>query len=301
MSGKAPIVGVNGVRNVESPGAAPRCLQGEYSGYEMFGIAINSISMTEFFHAVDRRVASGSPAFFVTPNVDHVCMCRTDRDLREAYQEADLVLPDGVPLMWAARLAGKPLKAKLSGSDLIYLLSRHAAERGFSVYFLGGAEGVAEETARRLEQRYPGLRVAGTDCPPHLFETDEAIDRSVIERVRKAKPDICYVAIGSPRQEKWMAQHYVEAGAPVMLGVGASFDFVCGRQRRAPRVVQKAGLEWFWRLCRDPKRLWRRYLVRDARFVPIFLAEVFRKKNSSAHRAPTDSQANQSEGNRYVS
>ncbi|NIA12731.1 MAG: WecB/TagA/CpsF family glycosyltransferase [Nitrospiraceae bacterium] len=260
-------------RGVCTSAASCRCAQGEWPVVPLFGMYINSIGLRQLFEAVDARIAERTPGYIVTPNVDHVCLCQEDEDFGQACRNAFLVLPDGVPIVWASRLLGKPLQRKLSGSDLIYWMTEHAAKRGYSVFFLGAGDGVADEVAKRLKARYPDLRVAGSFSPAFGFEKDAQANAAVTARVREAAPDICYVALGSPKQEVWMSRYFEDTGAPVLLGVGGSFDFVAGLQKRAPRLVQRVGMEWLWRLCHDPLRLWRRYLVRDMKFFALVWQE----------------------------
>jgi N-acetylglucosaminyldiphosphoundecaprenol N-acetyl-beta-D-mannosaminyltransferase len=239
----------------------------------LFGIPFTNLSFCDVCSWVKERVASRSPSLIVTPNVDHVCRFQSDPRFREAYLRADLRLVDGTPIIWASYLLGSPLREKLSGSDLLPSLSSIAAREGFSIFLLGAAPGVAEEAAERLSRRFEGLKVAGTYSPPMGFYNDDQQNQETIQLVRESNPDIVFVAMGAPHQEIWMAGHYEEVGAPVMLGVGAAFNFAAGRVRRAPRLVQHAGGEWLWRLSLEPKRLWRRYLVDDMRFVPIVWEE----------------------------
>ncbi len=245
---------------------------------ELFGMKINSLTLEELFNLIDKRIAEREPGFIVTPNADHIMYYQTDADFREAYHHAFLVLPDGTPLMWASRWLGKPLRQKISGSDLIYWLSEHAAQKGHSIFFLGASEGVAQEAGRRLQKLYPGLKVAGSYSPPLGFEKDTALNEKAARTVQEAAPDICYVALGAPKQDLWNAANFQTVDVPVMIGVGASFDFVTGLQKRAPLWMQKAGLEWSWRLIKEPRRLWRRYLLRDSRFIVLFIREFWKTR-----------------------
>lgn len=234
---------------------------------DLLGVSVDNLS---FEDALDRIIAlsrGDRPRYVVTPNVDHVMRMEKDARFREAYAGAALVLTDGMPLVWAAKLLGTPVKAKVSGSDLTPRLAAAAAEHGRSVYFLGGHEGAAEECAGVLTKRHPTLTVAGTACPPMGFHLDDAKNRAVIEAVRAANPDILFVGLGSPKQELWIHRHHEDLGVPVSLGIGASIDFVSGRVKRAPRWMQKSGLEWLHRLGSEPRRLWRRYLLQDSPFV----------------------------------
>jgi len=233
---------------------------------DLCGVPIDSLTMRGLLRSVCIQISERLPGYIVTPNIDHVCCYHTSEEFRDAYRHALLSLPDSTPLLWAGRILNIPLREKLSGSDMIYRLSEFAAKKRFRVYFLGAAEGVADEAARRLAALYPGLVVAGTDSPPLGFEKDPALNDRVVQRVADSNADICFVALGSPKQEVWMRQNSSRSRVPVMIGVGASFDFVAGRVKRAPVWMQRTGLEWFWRLCHEPRRLWRRYLVYDTLF-----------------------------------
>jgi N-acetylglucosaminyldiphosphoundecaprenol N-acetyl-beta-D-mannosaminyltransferase len=213
-----------------------------------------------------------------------VCICDRDPKFRETYSDACLALPDGMPIILASRVLGRPLRQKLSGSDMVPALCSFAAREGFSVYFLGGTPGTAEDTAQIMAQRNPGLRVAGHFCPDYGFEKDPAEIARINEIVAAAQADICFVALGSPKQELWMHANYLPAGAMIYMGVGATFDFISGRVRRAPRIVQKAGFEWLWRVAMEPRRLWRRYLVEDLVFFRIFWREFLARKRHAAPR-----------------
>lgn len=249
---------------------------------ELFDIRFSNVSFDDLCEVLDARIQRHEPGYIVTPNVDHVCMYQKHAGFREAYQGAALVVPDGKPIMWAARLLGKPLREKLSGSDLVDDLSRVAAEKGYSVFLLGAAEGVGTHAAELLQERYPGLNIVGVYSPPLGFHESETDNRETLEKVRAMKPDICFVALGGPLQELWMHQYFPQSGATIMLGIGAGLDFVAGRKKRAPRWMQRAGCEWIWRLACEPRRLWKRYLVDDMQFVPIVLREL-QKSRRTAH------------------
>ena len=239
---------------------------------DLLGINVHNLS---FDAAVARIVAmcrEGRPRYVVTPNVDHVMQVRRSEELRRVYAEADLSLADGMPLVWAARLLGQPLAGKVSGSDLFEALCREAWRHDLAVFLLGAAPGVAEIARAQLEMRHPGLRIVGV-MSPRLDADGTSPDQALITaRLAETRPDLLFTAFGTPKQELWMARHHRALGVPVSIGVGASFDFVAGVQRRAPRWMQHAGLEWLWRLAHDPRRLWRRYLVDDLPFVKLVVA-----------------------------
>jgi N-acetylglucosaminyldiphosphoundecaprenol N-acetyl-beta-D-mannosaminyltransferase len=186
-------------------------------------------------------------------------------DLRAINDRAAFIVADGKPLVWASRIQGSPLPERVAGSDLIFDLCEEAAREGFRVFLLGGGEGVAEEAARRLVARYPGLQIVGTECPPFREPTPEE-EHALLERIRHAAPDILFVAFGQPKGERWIIGHYEDLGVPVSVQVGASLDFAAGRVRRAPRWMQTTGLEWVFRLSLEPRRLAGRY-ARNAWFI----------------------------------
>ncbi len=223
---------------------------------------------------VDRARAGGPPALVVTPNAHHAVLLREDARFRAVCEGAWLSVADGMSLVWASRLLGTPVPERVSGVDLFESVCGAAAGTGLGVFFLGGRAGAAEGAARTLQARYPGLRIAGTHCPPHGFEAEAAEAARAVEAVRAAAPDILFVALGAPRQELWMHEHALALGVPVSAGIGASFDFVSGMLPRAPAWVQRAGLEWLFRTLVEPGRLWRRYARTNPRFVALVLRQL---------------------------
>jgi N-acetylglucosaminyldiphosphoundecaprenol N-acetyl-beta-D-mannosaminyltransferase len=232
-------------------------------------------------HAIDESTAInhildeldvGFGGFVVTPNLDHLRRCGDDVSFGAMVAEADLALADGMPLVWAARLQGTPLPARVAGSDMIWSLSRAAAERGRSIFLLGGVPGTAEAAANALCQKHPNLKVAGTHCPPHGFENDDAEIARIVAKLQSANPDIVYVALGSPKQEFLIDRIRRTLPAAWWLGVGISFSFVCGDVRRAPRWMQQIGLEWVHRLWQEPRRLFKRYILVGLPFAASLLS-----------------------------
>lgn len=230
---------------------------------------LDNLTMQEALQEVERLIGEARNAYVVTPNVDHIVRLETDRELQAAYGGAALILTDGKPLMWIAKWYGTPIKEKISGSDLFPLLCRTAAEKGYSMFFLGAAEGVAARAAERLRRKYPGLRVAGTYSPPYGFENDPTELEKIVKTVREASPQLLIVALGCPKQEKFMYRHCPELGVPVSFGLGATLDFEAGNIRRAPRWMARYGLEWLFRITQDPRRMARRYLVDDLKIFSL--------------------------------
>ncbi len=250
----------------KAPPAAPRV--------SIFGVEID---VTTSASAVDRIISwchLGSRHLVVTPNLDHVVALRTNEALARAYERADLVLADGMPLVWASRLGGPRLPERVAGSDLIEPLCRAAAKDGLSVYFLGSRLPVLEEAGRRLTERAPGLRIAGMYEPPYGDAFDAAEEERIVAEINRVKPDILFVALGMPKQELWSARTIDRLDVHAVLCIGAGLDYIAGKVKRAPRLLRRAGLEWFWRAMSEPARLGPRY-ARDIAWVPrLFLEQV---------------------------
>jgi N-acetylglucosaminyldiphosphoundecaprenol N-acetyl-beta-D-mannosaminyltransferase len=213
----------------------------------------------------------------LTPNLEYLSTFRSSPDVRDAFGEAELVVADGMPLVWASRLQRTPLPERVAGSDLIWSLSEAAARRGRSVFLLGGNPGAADRAADVLRERAPGLDVAGVACP-RVGDGDEADLRAAAERVGATRPDLVYV--GLPLRKQLHAIRRLRAAAPRswFLGLGASLSFVAGDVRRAPRWMRRTGLEWTWRLAQEPGRLWRRYLVDGLPCAAVLFAGALRER-----------------------
>lgn len=210
-----------------------------------------------------------------TPNVDHVVSAEDDALFNAAYGRCDLRLADGMPLIWASKLMGQPLPEKVSGSDLFEPLMRRAAERGWRVYLLGGRDGVLERAAQRLRDEL-GVNVVGAQSPWIRNPTDAHEITPIVNEIAAAKPDLLIVALGAPKQELFIDTAREQLKGTVSIGLGATLDFYAGAVRRAPRWLSDHGFEWAYRLFKEPRRMWRRYLVRDPRFALIVARELRR-------------------------
>jgi N-acetylglucosaminyldiphosphoundecaprenol N-acetyl-beta-D-mannosaminyltransferase len=231
-------------------------------------VEIDSLTFDEALDRIAELVDRGEGGAVFTPNVDHVVKAETHPEFRRAYSRADLCLADGMPIVWASRLLGSPLPEKVSGSDLVLPLARLAAERRWRLYLLGGAPGVAEAAGEEMAREL-GVRVVGTDSP--VVDADGGMQHAddALERLRAARPDLVLVALGAPKQELWSDRFRRRITPAVAIGVGGSLDFITGRVRRAPAWMSRAGLEWLFRLAQEPRRMWRRYLIQDPRFVAV--------------------------------
>jgi N-acetylglucosaminyldiphosphoundecaprenol N-acetyl-beta-D-mannosaminyltransferase len=250
----------------------------------LHGVQLNAIDESRAINYILDELEAGFGGFVITPNLDHLRRYIGDMSFGAMVAEADLVLADGMPLVWAARLQGTPLPARVAGSDLIWSLSQAAAARGRTIFMLGGAPGTADAAARALTEKIPGLNVAGTYCPPMRFEDDDAEIARIVERLQAHKPDIVYVALGSPKQEFLIDRIRRTLPQTWWLGVGISFSFVSGDVRRAPRWMQQTGLEWMHRLFQEPRRLFKRYVMLGLPFAASLLGGALVKGMSSRFR-----------------
>lgn len=247
------------------------------SRIRFLNIEIDNLTMKEALERIEDIIKTEKGAYVVTPNVDHLVTIEQDSLFQEIYSNATLVLTDGKPLIWISRLIKNPIKEKISGSDLFPKLAELSSQKGYSMFFLGAAEGVAAKAAENLEKKYPGLQVVGTYSPPFGFEKDEKEMSHIINMIKEKKPDILIVGLGAPKQEKFIYQYRHQLDVPISLGLGASLDFEAGNKKRAPKFMCDHGLEWLYRMCQEPSRLASRYLKDAIRLVPLVLR--YRKQN----------------------
>ncbi len=249
----------------------------EFPSIELFGVKIHNLTMPEVIQRIETWFADEKKHYLTTPNVDHIVQLQKDVEFQEAYQGASLVIPDGMPVIWASRLLGIPLKERVTGSDLFPLVCGLAAREGRRLFLLGAKPGVAEIAARNLTGKFPGIQIAGWYSPPFGFENDLEENQKIVNLINESNSEILFVALGAPKQEKWVARYLSKVKAKVAFCVGAALDFEAGVLKRAPSWMQKMGFEWLWRLGQDPKRLWKRYLVEDMLFLKLFLRQWFQK------------------------
>ncbi len=235
---------------------------------EILGIRVDALTYEGLLAQVAAFIAEGTPHQICTANPEFVMEARRNPAFRCVLAEADLVMADGVGLLWAARLLGRPLPQRVTGSDGVPLIAQRAAQESWRVFLLGAAPGVAQRAGDILMQRYPGLQVVGT----YAGSPADAEAPEIIARIRAAKPHLLFVAYGAPRQDLWIAKHAAALGVPVMMGVGGTLDFIAGVQKRAPAWVQRLNLEWLYRLITQPWR-WRRQLD-----LPRFAWAVLRER-----------------------
>ncbi len=226
----------------------------------MLGVPFDQVTTADTLRLIGEMIASRRPHYAATANVDFVVQALGDVELRRILTDADLVLCDGMPLVWASRLLGNPLPERVAGSDLVPVLLAEAERQGWRVFFLGGTSESLTRAAAKVRAQHPQLQLVGTYSPPFQPLLDMDPDE-ILQRIRAARPDILLVAFGCPKQEKWINMHVRQAGVPFCIGVGATIDFLAGSVRRAPGWMRRAGLEWMFRLLQEPRRLCRRYVT----------------------------------------
>jgi N-acetylglucosaminyldiphosphoundecaprenol N-acetyl-beta-D-mannosaminyltransferase len=243
---------------------------------EILGVQVSIKNLTDAVETIERWIHEGDRNYVCVTGAHGLMESRHDERLRDIHSRAGLVTPDGMPLVWLARLLGKSRTERVCGRDLMRKLTAVSALRGYRQFYYGGAEGVAEKLKQALTTEYPGIAVAGVLCPPFRQLTREE-DEVIVDTINAAHPDIVWVGLSTPKQEQWMASHLGWIDAPVMIGVGAAFDFLAGTKRQAPVWMQQNGLEWLFRLCTEPRRLWRRYAYIVPGFAVLAAGELLRR------------------------
>lgn len=224
---------------------------------------VNNVTLGETVEHIEGLIASEKKSYVVAVNVDVIMKIEEDPYLKEITDKADMVLVDGTPLVWIAKAHKNPVKEKVSGSDLVPQLCKTAAEKGYTVFILGGKDGIAEQAKQKLEQKHPGIKIVGTYAPPLGFEKDDAELAKTNALITQANPDLLIACLGCPKQEKFIYENIHKYEAKVSVCAGATVDFLAGNVKRAPKWMSDCGLEWFYRFTQEPKRLFKRYFVDD--------------------------------------
>lgn len=239
-----------------------------FPAVHILGLAVHNVDMTSTLDAVDEFVRDGSPHHIVTADASMLVMAQQDSELRAIITQAALVTPDSVGVLWAAGRQKQPLRERVSGVEIVERLCARSAERGYRVYFLGAGPGVAQQAAEKMQEKYPGAQIVGTR--DGFFKPEDG--DGIAADIRACRADIVCVALGIPKQEKWIAAHREALGASVLIGVGGTFDVLSGNVKRAPRIMQRAKLEWLWRLLSNPKK------VSKVMLLPVFIRMVLTSK-----------------------
>lgn len=252
------------------------------AGVDLRGIWFDQVTEAQAVTHLMGHLDAGRGGWVITSNLDHLLRAGRDAEFRAMLDEADLVVADGTPLVWASKLQGTPLPERVAGSSMVWTAAQAAAKQGRSVYLLGGDPGTAEAAGDILVKKYPGLRLAGTFCPPMGFEKDPAQMAAMAESLRASGADLVYVALGSPKQERLIREIRGVLPDAWWLGIGISLSFICGEVKRAPVWVQKMGLEWLHRMVQEPRRLAKRYLVDGIPFAMVLLSSSLWRRAAKA-------------------
>lgn len=248
----------------------------------ILGVWVSAINMKMAVNNIEEWISRKGSHYVCITGVHGVMESQRDEELRRIHNEAGLVTPDGMPLVWLSRLKGFDHVDRVYGPDLMLAVCQQSEEHGYRHFFYGGAPSVAEKLATRLKFQFPKLNVVGTYSPPFRSLTAEE-DQSEVELIRASNPDIVWVGISTPKQERWMAEHLTRLNSCVLIGVGAAFDFHAALKRQAPRWMQRNGLEWLFRLVTEPRRLWRRYLINNPLFLWLVLLQVLGRGSADQH------------------
>ena len=230
---------------------------------------VNSVSMAETLQEISRLIEEKKKSYVVAINVDVVMKMESDPYLKRITDEADLTLVDGKPLVWIAKWHKHPVKAKISGSDMVPELCKVAAKKGYSLFIIGGADGIAEKAKQNLERDIPEIKIVGTYAPPYGFEKDKEELEKINVLISDAHPDLVIACLGCPKQEKWIYENYLKYDGTVSICAGATVDFLAGKVNRAPVWMSEHGLEWLYRFFQEPKRLFKRYFVDDIKVLGL--------------------------------
>lgn len=242
---------------------------------EIMDYRVDPVSMREAVDLITSRAAGPPGAYVFLTNVHTTTEAQKSEELRAAGRACFLAVPDGMPLVWILHRRGYPNTEKVTGIELIPEVARRGLHQGLRHFFFGGAAHVAEDAAARLTRIVPGTQIAGCMSPP--YDPDGSWDIGPLnDALERSRADLLWVGVGAPKQELWMARHAGEISVPIMVGVGAAFDFLSGNKRAAPRLMSRMGLEWLFRLASEPRRLWRRYLLGNTLFIARLIWRRFR-------------------------
>jgi len=251
-----------------------------FQRFNVLGVGVCAINMNMALDIIHQWISEKKPNYVTITGVHGVIECQFDDDLRRIHNDAGMVTPDGMPMVWLGRKKGFEFMDRVYGPDLMLAVCETSQTTGYRHFFYGGNDGVPELLRDKLVERYPGLQVVGTYSPPFRPLIDEE-QAAAIDMINDADPDIVWVGLSTPKQERWMAAHVGRLRASALIGVGAAFDFHAGLKMQAPRWVQRSGLEWLFRLISEPRRLWRRYLKNNSLFLVLIALQAVGLKRYS--------------------
>lgn len=231
---------------------------------------VNNVNMNECVEYIEKFIQNKKKSYIVPVNVDIIVKMENDNYLKKIIDEADLTVIDGTPLMWISKILKNPFKEKISGSDLVPLICKIAWKKKYTLFIIGGKEGIAEKAKKNLELQYNGIKIIGTYSPPLGFEKNNSELEKINNMISKVKPDILITCFGCPKQEKFIYENIEKYDAKVSICAGATVDFLAGNVKRAPKWISSIGFEWFYRFTKEPKRLFKRYFIDDMKIFNIY-------------------------------
>lgn len=244
------------------------------ASFRVLGVRVDAVQIPDVVLEMERWIGErGKSRYIAVTGMHGITEARHDHAFRGILNAAGLVVPDGMPLVWLSRIRGRSLKRRVYGPELMLKFCEKTYQENYRHFFYGGAAGVPEELADILRRKFPGLVIVGAYSPPFRPLTTEE-GREIVAMINAAEPDVLWVGLSTPKQERWMHEHWDKLTVPVMVGVGAAFDLNTGRIKQAPRWMREHGLEWFYRLLKEPRRLWRRYLIYGSKFVGYITLEL---------------------------
>jgi N-acetylglucosaminyldiphosphoundecaprenol N-acetyl-beta-D-mannosaminyltransferase len=242
------------------------------------GVPIDCLTTEKAVEIIAEHIRDKTKTMVFTPNSNHLVGAQSDSEFKRIYAEVDLSLVDGMPLVWLSLIYGKKLPERINGTNLVWKLCELSEENGFSLFFVGTNESVMCLAVAKIREKYPRIRIGGYCSLPYDATFDAELASAAVERINIAKPDILLVAFGPPKQEKWIYKYYKSLNTSIFVGIGGSLDFISGRIQRAPKWMQDSGLEWLFRLCQEPRRLWKRYLIGNLFFLYLVLKEIAKNR-----------------------
>ena len=239
---------------------------------DILGVKITPTNLPSACQTIEEWIQVGAPKYICVVPVATIVECQSNENFRRIVNRADMATPDGMPVVWLGKLAGHKTIDRTYGPDLMREVCRLSAKKGYKIYLYGATEPTCRRLELKLLEQFPHLNIVGRFSPPFRPLSDEENDQ-VLSKINQADPDILWIGLGSPKQDYWMSDYRARLKVPVMVGVGAAFDFLSGAKRQAPAWMQRSGLEWFFRLCCEPRRLWKRYLLGNTKFIYFLLRE----------------------------
>ncbi len=250
--------------------------------FEFSGVKICRIKKANLMSLIEEHIENKEKLQICATPVYALVLMQRDIEFRNA-NNSSISIADGMPLVWISKLFKKPIPERIAGADLFEEMCRISSDKGYKFFFLGSTEETLAKIFSNLKERFPSLKIVGAHSPPFKNEFNEEENLEIINKINDARPDILWVGMTAPKQEKWIYRNLDKLDVKVAIGIGAVFDFVAGRVKRAPKWMQRSGLEWFWRLIHEPRRLWKRYLIGNTVFMWLLIRELIKVKILRRH------------------